>query len=374
MSQIQNTIKLICIIYIFPYINFYNKYKNIENYLDFCNRVTLSGIKSFESVENPKISIISPVYNREKYILRFLSSIQNQSFKDIEILFVDDFSLDNSLKLIEFLQKKDKRIKLIKNKKNKGTFISRNIGILKSKGKYLMIPDPDDILTKNSLQSLYNFSEKNKYDIIRFNIYLGKGVLNHQAYVDSLESRSINQPELTTYLFYGLGRLTLIDYNISNKFIRRELLIKVLNHIKSIYLSLYMVYFEDGLILFILHRLAKSYYFLKKVLYYYVKNKHSITSVDYNSLFLKSIFYYLKFVYLNSKNTKVERGMTNYNIYNLCKGHKVKDKFIVKKEDYDLFSFTLLNLLKNKFITIENKKYLNELKEELFKLFPKKNK
>ena len=66
--------------------------------------------------------------------------------------------------------------------------------------------------------------------------------------------------------------------------------------------------------------------------------------------------------------------MTNYNIYNLCKGHKVKDKFIVKKEDYDLFSFTLLNLLKNKFITIENKKYLNELKEELFKLFPKKNK
>ena len=72
MSQIQNTIKLICIIYIFPYINFYNKYKNIENYLDFCNRVTLSGIKSFESVENPKISIILLYFINEQNLFKFL--------------------------------------------------------------------------------------------------------------------------------------------------------------------------------------------------------------------------------------------------------------------------------------------------------------
>ena len=63
--------------------------------------------------------------------------------------------------------------------------------------------------------------------------------------------------------------------------------------------------------------------------------------------------------------------MTNSTIYNLCMGHKVRDNFMVKKEDYKLFSFTLNNLLKNPFITIENKKYINELKRELIKLFPR---
>ena len=77
--------------------------------------------KSFNKVEIPKISIISPVYNRGKYILRFLRSIQNQGFEDIEIIFIDDYSTDNSVKLIEKYQKEDKRIVLLKNKRNKGT-------------------------------------------------------------------------------------------------------------------------------------------------------------------------------------------------------------------------------------------------------------
>ena len=97
----------------------------------------------------PKVSIISPVYNREKFILRFLRSIQNQKFKDVEIIFVDDCSKDKSVKLIEEYKKKDERIILIKNKKNKGTFICRNEGVLNSRGKYIMLSDPDDILSRN---------------------------------------------------------------------------------------------------------------------------------------------------------------------------------------------------------------------------------
>ena len=67
----------------------------------------------------PKVSIISPVYNREKFIPRFLRSVQNQKFNDIEIMLIDDYSNDNSVKLIEKYQEKDKRIVLIKNKKIK---------------------------------------------------------------------------------------------------------------------------------------------------------------------------------------------------------------------------------------------------------------
>ena len=85
--------------------------------------------------EIPKISIISPIYNRGKYILRFLRSIQNQYFDNIEIIFVDDFSSDNSVELIKNYQFEDERIILIEHNKNKGTLISRNDGALISKGE-----------------------------------------------------------------------------------------------------------------------------------------------------------------------------------------------------------------------------------------------
>ena len=70
--------------------------------------------------------------------MRFLRSIQNQFFDNIEIILVDDFSLDNSIKIIDNLQKDDERIVLIKHNYNKGTLISRINGILKSKGKYII--------------------------------------------------------------------------------------------------------------------------------------------------------------------------------------------------------------------------------------------
>jgi len=119
-------------------LNLFIKYKSeniidsniIENYFKICNKEILLNKKIFKKSDNPKISIICPNFNRGKYILRLLRSIQNQFYDDIEIIFVDDYSKDNSTKFIEEYQKKDKRIILIKNKKNKGTLISRNEGII----------------------------------------------------------------------------------------------------------------------------------------------------------------------------------------------------------------------------------------------------
>ena len=143
-----------------------DRYK-IKRFLKFCSNPNTK-IKNFEIKQNPKISIISPIFNRKKFLMRFLKSLQYQNFKDIEIILVDDFSNDNSTKLIKEFQKKDKRIVLIKNRKNKGTFISRNIGVLFSKGKYVNIPDPDDILSKDILNTCYKLAERFNYDIIRY--------------------------------------------------------------------------------------------------------------------------------------------------------------------------------------------------------------
>ena len=111
--------------------------KLINQYYNLNNKGILINKKNFKRVVNPKVSIISAVYNNGKFILRFLRSIQNQFFADIEIIFIDDYSRDNSALIIEKNKKDDERIILLRNKKNKGTLISRNIGALKAKGEFL---------------------------------------------------------------------------------------------------------------------------------------------------------------------------------------------------------------------------------------------
>ena len=137
--------------------------------------------------------------------------------------------MDNSVNIIETYSKYDKRMQLIKLKKNKGTFAARNIGILLSKGKYIILPDPDDIISKNILNKCYKYCERNKYEIIRFIIYDGKNTDYFYNY-----NKQIHQPELSTFLFYGDKELKQIDIYIHNKFIKKDVCIRALNSINKI--------------------------------------------------------------------------------------------------------------------------------------------
>ena len=249
------------------FLSYSYEMKSIENYFRLCNNGKLINKNKYKHNKFPKISIISPIYNREEFILRFLRSIQNQKFNDIEIIFIDDCSKDNSLKVIEKYQEKDQRIILIKNKKNKGTLISRNMGALKSRGEYLMFPDPDDIISKNIINFCYNFIRTFNYEMIRFNLYEGNDIFLKDI-VYGLENKIIIQPELSTFLFYGKGKLLQIDFNISNKFIKRKAYIRALNSVNNYYLNLYMTNAEDGLMNYILYRTVKSLFFIKKIGYF----------------------------------------------------------------------------------------------------------
>ena len=348
----------------FSLINFGKmEFDRIEYYLKKCKSNNLINKKMFKKRIDPKVSIISPVYNREKYLLRFLKSIQYQKFNDLEIIFIDDFSKDNSVKIIEESQKRDKRILLIKNKKNRGTFISRNIGVLNSKGKYLILPDPDDIISKNIIDLSYNIATKYNYEMIRFNIYIGNEKIFFENIVNKLESRPIYQPELSTYLFYGLGYLEQIDFNISNKFIKRLSYIRALNYLNNYYLNIYMIIFEDGLMNYILYRTVKSFYYLKKIGYFYIKNEESITNNNLPYKLLKYIFIQLKIIFEYSKNTKYEKNMANCLLERLLFKYEVDNK--IKNLTYDFnFYYDIINkYLQSKFIKYENKIYLKELKK-----------
>ena len=121
----------------------------IEQYYRICNQKYLIQNKTFQRSETPKISIITPIYNRKATLKRYLRSIQNQEFNDLEIILIDDLSEDNTSQEIELLKREDERIILIKNKQRRGTLISRNIGVLKSKGEFLLFVDPDDLISEN---------------------------------------------------------------------------------------------------------------------------------------------------------------------------------------------------------------------------------
>jgi len=92
-----------------------------------------------KSISNPLITVIISIYNSEKTIKAAIRSVQNQNFRDIEILLIDDGSKDKSLSIIKKLQLEDLRIRIIKNKKNRGPLFSKSIAALNSRGKYTIL-------------------------------------------------------------------------------------------------------------------------------------------------------------------------------------------------------------------------------------------
>ena len=112
----------------------------------------------------PKVSVIMPVYNVEQYLPKCLASIVNQTLNDIEIICVNDGSTDNCPKILEEFKSKDDRIKII-NKENGGVSIARNAGLEIASGEYIGFIDADDYIDENFFELLYNEAKENDADV-----------------------------------------------------------------------------------------------------------------------------------------------------------------------------------------------------------------
>lgn len=106
------------------------------------------------------ISIVTPVYNASRFINETIKSIQDQTYTNWEVIFVDDLSPDGSVDIIKRAQKSDKRIKLLHNEKNSGAGISRNTGVKAAKGDYLCFLDADDLWHPEKLERQLDFMLK----------------------------------------------------------------------------------------------------------------------------------------------------------------------------------------------------------------------
>lgn len=141
------------------------KISNFEtNYINFKSSEYSSTVRSF----NPKVSVIVPIYNQEKFLHKALDSLQAQTLKDVEFICINDGSTDKSLEIINKYAHNDKRFKVI-DQPNVGTGQARNNGLKIAMGEYISFLDPDDWLESNALKELYSKAKTQNCDMIVFN-------------------------------------------------------------------------------------------------------------------------------------------------------------------------------------------------------------
>ena len=280
----------------------------------------------------PKISIFLPIYNKNKYLLKSIGSIQKQTLKDIEIIGVNDYSTDNSLYTLKKLSKIDTRIKIVNNDRNHGLLYTRTMGILNSTGEYIMNLDPDDeFKEKNNLEILYKIAKYNKVDILNFAyIYENKTLLKCKN-----NYKIIKRPKLFQSAFND--KYSLNDYLIWNKLIKRKLMLKAYEIYKKKIYSHKWNYHDDNIWSILIYRYGNSMKCINNTIYIYnslndslMKNiqgsyieiKNLIYKVEILSSIFKEKIYY-KYI-LSEYKSIIYRINTKYQI--------LKNKFDIRRK------------------------------------------
>lgn len=219
-----------------------------------------------------KVSIIIPVYNSESTLKRCIESVINQTYKNIEILIINDGSKDKSLNIMNEYKNKDERIIVI-NQKNKGLSGARNIGINNATGDYITFIDSDDYIKPNLVKDTIKIFEKYECDVVRNNYELsyenGKTELRNEMYE---ENRIINISEKKEELIQNilLGKVQSYSWLLT---IKREILDK--NNLKF---DEDIFFMEDIVFIIRLIFLIKNIYFVREANYfYYQSNENSLT-------------------------------------------------------------------------------------------------
>ena len=163
-----------------------------------------------------KISVIIPVYNVEKYLRECLDSVVNQTYKDIEIICINDGSIDNSLKILEEYSQNDNRIKIF-NQTNQGVSVARNIGTKESSGEYIMFVDSDDWIEKDCVELVYNKIKEKNSDICCFGINeIRDGKINirewEKEYLEKFKNRELDVDALKRFCINACGKLIKLEF------------------------------------------------------------------------------------------------------------------------------------------------------------------
>ena len=202
-------------------------------------------IHNYHSLNNPKISVIMPIYNGGKYLNYSLQSILNQQMKEIEIILIDDCSKDDSNQII-------------KNHNNRQILYSKSIGALNSKGKYIIQLDQDDMFINNStFNILYHEAEKYDLDLVRFNHIRAQNFSLLEKFIKgtNFDNNQIykTQPQLSKKIF-------LEEYYLLWGFlIKSELYKKAIYNLWPIIINYKIIFQEDVFVTSLIVSFTKRY-------------------------------------------------------------------------------------------------------------------
>ncbi|HEC1770753.1 TPA: glycosyltransferase family 2 protein [Campylobacter lari] len=210
-----------------------------------------------------QISIILPTYNVEKYIARALESCINQTFKDVEIIVVDDCGNDKSIDIAKEYASKDDRIKIIHNEENLGTFASRNIGVLNSRSPYIMFLDPDDYLELNACE--LGLEKIKNVDMVVFDAYAHR--VKFKKFYRFKQDELFNKDAFLKFLL----KQKHFCWSVWAKVYRKNLILKSFEYVDF---KERLCYGEDVLFNYINFMISESFFISKQCIYRYEFNEN----------------------------------------------------------------------------------------------------
>ena len=236
-----------------------------------------------------KISIVIPVYNVELFLDECINSVVNQTYKNIEIILVDDGSTDQCPVKCDEWAKRDNRIKVI-HKKNAGLGEARNSGMNISTGDYICFVDSDDYIDKDTIEKIYNVLEEYDYDIIHYGfkyVDCDKNILNR--YMPSPTCTKYKNEKVLKDFFPNLINLLPGEkkFNMNFSACMCAIKMKVIEKNKWKFVSERKIISEDIYSLSILYKSIKSVYILKEDLYSYRMVNSSLTHIYRDDRFKK---------------------------------------------------------------------------------------
>ena len=269
------------------------------------------------------------------------------------------------------MQKKDKRIILLKNKEKKGPFYSRNKGAIFARGEYIQFIDGDDIIVGDILEKAYLIAKIQNIEVVQY-FYIQKHGKDNFKIKEITKKGIIYQPELSDQMYYGKGHLEQCNFFILNKIIKTETFLKALILIGDDVLKEKLYYNEDLLQLFSLLRVSNSFLFIEHI--GYVKfnrdeNKLSLIKNSHNPRYTNTIFHdnfiELKTLYNITKNNKHDKAVC----LDFLRMNSISYGPVVSRitEGYELFEEVFNVLLNSEYFNDGQKSMLKRLRKKLMK-------
>lgn len=295
---------------------------------------------------NPKVSIIVPAYNTEKYINKCLTSLINQTYKNIEIIVVNDGSTDNTNEIVENFAYSDDRIKLF-NIENSGVSNARNFAIKNSTGNYIAFVDSDDYISSNYIEIMLSCALENNLDLVCCNFQkISENKTQKKYKIKKVKTKIYNKTEYLKEIFTG----NLLTFALTtSKIYKKELMNEFIGNI---------VHGED---------ILYNYYYLQKIdkagylnlkLYTYVTRKNSAVNSRFSKRRFKLMYKLIEIANeLHQSKPELEKYIRTWLYFSCLESFyfMFRDK-VVDKESYNF----LYNNLK------ENKKFLRANKKVKF--------